>query len=96
MQALWQNLSEEDFVLLAVNVGEDDDAVFAFANEFPTPLTFPIVLDKQSTVTSNYPIIGLPTSFIIDKQGHMVFQTVGGREWNDREVREILQTLMQQ
>ena len=95
MQALWLDLRDEDFIILAVNVGEEDDAVFAFANEFPTPLSFPILMDKKSAVLNDYPIIGLPTSFIIDKDGNMAFQTVGGREWDHPEVRETLRALMQ-
>lgn len=94
MQSLWEDLAEEAFVMLAVNVGEDDDEVFAFTNEFPTPLGFPILMDKNSALLGDYPVIGLPTSFIIDKQGNMAYKTVGGREWDDPEVREILRELM--
>ena len=94
MQSLWQALSEDAFVMLAVNVGEDDDDVFAFANEFPEPLTFPILMDKNSALLRDYPVIGLPTSFIIDKEGNMAYKTVGGREWDHPEVHAILQELM--
>lgn len=94
MQSLWEALAEDAFVMLAVNVGEDDYDVFAFANEFPAPLTFPILMDRNSTLLRDYPVIGLPTSFIIDKEGNMAYKTVGGREWDDPEVHAILRQLM--
>ena len=94
MQTLWQQLEGDHFELVAINVGEDDDLVFAFSNELEEPLTFPIVLDTDSKVVRSYPVIGLPTSFIVDKQGRMVYQTTGSRDWTSAEVLEVLQGLM--
>ena len=94
MQTLWQQLVGDRFELVAINVGEDDDLVFAFANELEEPLTFPIVLDTDSKVVRSYSVIGLPTSFIVDKQGRMVYQITGSRDWTSAEVLEVLRGLM--
>jgi peroxiredoxin len=59
-----------------------------------TPLTFPLLLDEDSAVAQSWPVKGLPTTFLIDKQGRMAFGVIGGREFDSpaivRQVRELL------
>ena len=94
MQTLWESFKDEDFELLAVNVGEDEDMVFAFRHELSKTLKFPILLDEKSQVARLYPIRGLPTTYVLDKQGRIVYQAVGGRDWNSDGIKQALRALM--
>lgn len=94
MQALWETLRGDSFELLAVNVGEDDDQVFAFRYSFEPPLEFPIVIDADSEVTGRYPVTGLPTTFVVDKQGRLVYRAVGEREWQADGIIDLIRQLM--
>ncbi len=94
MQTLWESFKGKDFELLAVNVGEDEDMVFAFRHELSKALKFPILLDQQSQVARMYPIRGLPTTYVLDKQGRIVYQAVGGRDWNSDEIKQLLRELI--
>lgn len=82
LERLWQKLKDRDFLALAVNVGEDGDTVFAFTGQLDTPPSFPILLDKDSAVLDAWPVKGLPTTFIIDRDGRVVFRAIGGREFD--------------
>jgi len=40
-----------------------------------------------------YPVIGLPTTFIIDPQGRVTHRAIGGREWDDDSLLSILRQM---
>lgn len=81
MQRAWERLKGDGVVMLAVNVGEDEEQVFTFTADYP--VDFPMLLDQDSTVISKWPIKALPTTFVIDQEGRIVYRAVGGREWDD-------------
>jgi peroxiredoxin len=81
MEKAYQILKEEGVVMLAINVGEDSDTIFNFTADYP--VTFPLLLDKTGEIIRQYPVIGLPTSFIINPKGQMVYRVIGTREWAD-------------
>lgn len=92
MQRLWQAYSDKGFTILGVDVGEKRAAVEAFAFEYD--LTFPLLLDPDSKTLDTWKVRGLPTSWLLDKQGRQAFQTLGGREWDTPEVRAVVQSLL--
>lgn len=80
MQRAWQQLKDEDIVMLAINVGEDEDRIFEFTASYP--VDFPLLLDLDSAVIGSWPVRGLPTTFVIDPQGRIVYRAIGGRDWS--------------
>ena len=90
MEKAYAILKEKDIVMLAINVGEDSDTIFSFTADYP--VTFPLLLDKSGGVIDKYPVIGLPTSFIINPQGQIVYRVIGTREWTDPElINKVIQ-----
>ncbi len=81
----------QGIVILAVNVGEDETTVFAFTGRYR--VKFPLLLDRDGTVIGRYPVIGLPTTFIIDPRGRVTHRAIGGREWDDDRLLEQLRQL---
>ncbi|WP_029131826.1 peroxiredoxin family protein [Sedimenticola selenatireducens] len=81
MQRAWERLQTEGVTLLAVNVGEDPDTVFQFTGSYP--VEFPILFDREGTVSGAWPMLGLPTTFVVDPQGRIAYRAIGGREWDD-------------
>ena len=94
MQRAWEKLKGENFEMLAVNVGEDEDTIFGFSFAAGMELTFPILLDPDSRAVRAWPVIALPTSFIVDRRGRIVYRAVGGREWDDPELLKKIRELM--
>jgi thiol-disulfide isomerase/thioredoxin len=68
-----------EFEVLAVNVGEDPETVFSFAG---AP-AFPVLFDRDSQAMAGWPVMGLPTTFLVDRRGRLVAKAVGGREFDD-------------
>ncbi|MFZ5555260.1 MAG: peroxiredoxin family protein [Pseudomonadota bacterium] len=91
MQRAWLTLKQENIVMLAVNVGEGADTIFEFTGEFP--VEFPLLLDRDSKVTAQWPVRGLPTTFVVDPQGRLAYRAIGAREWDDPELLKALRAL---
>jgi len=94
MQRLYQSLPRERFEILAVNVGEDDGTVFAFTGTLEPSPAFPLLLDRDSQTLRKWLVKGLPTSFVVDKQGRVALRAVGGRDFDDPPMAARLQALL--
>ncbi|MDZ7803149.1 TlpA disulfide reductase family protein [Thiohalophilus sp.] len=88
MNRAWKTLKQHDIAMLGINVGEDEDTIFTFTGDYP--VNFPILLDRDSSVIQAWPVRGLPTTFVVDKQGQIVYRVIGGREWDAPELVDML------
>jgi len=79
-----------EFEVLAVNVGEDPDTVFSFAGN----TEFPVLFDRDSKAMAAWPVRGLPTTLLIDRQGRIAYRAVGGREFDDPEIVAAIKQLL--
>src|SRR5207245_2778407 len=53
-------------------------------------ISFPILLDPDLGVGKAYRVRGLPTSFVVDRDGVVRFREVGYRDWTDRESQFVI------
>lgn len=94
LERLWRLLGSENFVVLAIDVGEDADTVFAFTGALEPAPSFPVLLDRDSAVLRSWPVKGLPTTFVVDKAGRIVYRAVGGRNFDAPELVDQLRVLL--
>jgi peroxiredoxin len=66
----YKAFKEQGVEILAVNIGETDMVVKDFAERFD--LSFPIMIDHKSEITTAYKVDPLPVTFLIDKEGKVV------------------------
>ncbi len=81
MQRAWTLLKDKNVMMLAVHVGGNEDKIWSFLTDFG--VDFPVLIDATSRVSRSWPMMGLPTTFIIDPQGKIALRAIGGREWDD-------------
>ena len=87
-----EKLREQPVVWLAVNVGEDREAVTAFTADYP--IDFTVLLDRSGRVSQDWQVIGMPTTFILDPQGYVKHRIAGKREWDDElHLRMVLESI---
>jgi len=91
MQRAWQDLQQNDVMMLAVHVGGNADQVWQFVSEFD--LDFPILIDDTSRVSRSWPMRGLPTTFVIAPDGKIAYMAIGGREWDDPGILAMIYAL---
>ena len=94
MERLSQALAGEPFVVLAVDVGESVETIETFTSQLDAVPTFPILLDRQARAMQAWPVAGLPTTFLVDKQGRIVATAVGGREFDHPAIIGAIRKLL--
>ena len=94
LQRLWLKLGKSKLQIVAVNVGEDADTALGYMGTLDTSPTFPIVFDKDSAVLRAWPVKGLPTTFVIDRKGHIIYRAIGGRDFDSPESIRFITELL--
>ena len=83
MQQVYLDSDKNKFVMLAVNVSQNEDKVRGFAAK--NSYVFPILLDTHGDVAAQYGVRGMPATFIIDQQGKIMAKKAGLRHWTWEE-----------
>ena len=82
MQASYDKLRGQGLVVLAVNELEDTEKVIEHIRSHGH--TFTVVMDHDNRVANRYGVVGLPASFIVDRQGIVREQIFGSVLTEDR------------
>lgn len=69
LDKLYARYKPMGFTLLGVNVEPDPTLATGFLDK--TPVTFPILLDKDSSVSKLYQVAGMPSTVIVDRKGNL-------------------------
>jgi len=91
LETFYNKHKQQGFVVVAINDGDPTKDVLQFAKEYR--LSFPVWLDPTYSATERaFKTLNLPTSFVIDRNGVVQLQWVGGisRTMLDRHVTPLL------
>ena len=92
MEKLWQKFKEEDFVILAVDLGEGKEKVSFFMKE--NGLTFPVLLDSRGGAANTYGIRAIPTTYLLDPEGRILGKALGARNWASQDAFKLIEQLL--
>jgi cytochrome c biogenesis protein CcmG/thiol:disulfide interchange protein DsbE len=92
LEALHRRFGARGLAVVGVNTREGPLVVRHYVRKLR--LTFPLLLDSEGTATGRYGVIGLPTTFLIGRNGQAVALAVGPREWASAAAVEIVETLL--
>jgi thiol-disulfide isomerase/thioredoxin len=76
LQQIYDQYSRKGLVMYEIDIGESDATVRQFMND--NHLTLPVLLDTDKKVNDLYRIAGIPTTFLIDKNGIIRGRILGG------------------
>jgi thiol-disulfide isomerase/thioredoxin len=93
MQLLYEELSDEGLVMLAVDALEPEETVAAFIEELG--FTFPVLLDRRGDVNTRYSVQALPTTYILDREGNVIGMRPGFHDWSTPEMLENFRALLE-
>ena len=93
MQKIYSEYKGRGFEIFAINIEPDaKEEIREFMEELR--LTFPVLLDHDMKVTRKYRLIGLPVSFLIDRQGIIRAKEVGYHDWTEKASRKQVESLL--
>lgn len=89
MQSAYDAHRDQGFMVWAIDVREEAQAVRTFADDLD--LSFPILLDEQGEVTLRYRVRGLPTTLFIDRDGVILGVQIGpvDKEWIEQHLAQV-------
>jgi len=92
LDAMYEEYQDLGFTILGVNVEEDPNAAKKLLKSIP--VTFPILLDGENSVSKDYDVVAMPSTFMVDRDGNLRYKHLGylpGYENEyERQVRELL------
>lgn len=91
MSELHAKYADKDLVVYAVSVQEDAGTVKNYLKD--KKYAFPIVLDPDGAISKLFVGSGIPTTYVLDRDGRAVAGMVGGREWNTPEAYGIFEAI---
>ncbi len=75
LESTWESYRGRGVRFLGVDYRDDHAAAMAWEREFGT--TYPSVSDPAGELAFDYQLIGLPTTFLISREGRIVYRFVG-------------------
>jgi peroxiredoxin len=96
MEQIWTRLGDQGFVILAISLDNkrSKNRVDKFIKKFN--LTYPILLDPEETVSDRYRTVGLPTSYLVAKDGTIAGRVIGPLDWATPEVISVIEGLLRE
>ena len=93
LESLWQEYGGEGLVILGVAGDRGNTAIVREFTE-KTGVTFPVVHDADGRVRNQYEVAGLPTSYLVGRDGKISGRAVGTRSWNEPGGRAVIESLL--
>lgn len=95
LESLYRDFSSySDFALLTVSTderGKRSVEQFIAKNGYD----FPVLLDTDNAASSAYGVSGLPSTFVIGRDGRIVWNCAGALDWSDQSLRDALEKLLE-
>ena len=92
LERLHRELAPRGLAVVGINAREEKEAVRRYAKDLD--LTFPLVLDQDGKINVAYGVVGLPTTFVIGRDGRAVGLAVGPRQWESAPARALIASLL--
>lgn len=92
LERLHRELGPRGLAVVGINAREDRDAVRRFARDLD--LTFALVLDPDGKINAAYGVVGVPTTFVVARDGRAVALAIGPRDWASPPARAIIDALL--
>ena len=94
LESIYRKYGKMGFTMIGVNVEPDSNA----ANEWlkATPVTFPILYDRDSKVSKLYDVAGMPSTVIIDRTGKLRVLHRGYKPGDENEYLDSIRTLIRE
>jgi peroxiredoxin len=94
LERLWRAYRERGLVVVGVSVDRGAPRALLEPYLANLGLTFPILLDPEMLTANAWRVPGIPATFVIRPGGEVAGMVIGFREWDSREMRALIETLL--
>lgn len=91
LQALYEGYAARGLEIVGVSVDAEgaDDAIRAFMRDFR--MTYPVWRDPAERISAQFHIVGVPATFLIDRQGVLRWRKTGPIQPGDPALRQAIE-----
>jgi thiol-disulfide isomerase/thioredoxin len=94
LEDIYKKYNKLGFTLVGVNVEPDSKAADDWLKV--TPVSFPVVYDKDSKVSRMYDVSGMPSTVIIDRKGNLRYLHHGYKPGDEGEYINSIRALIRE
>ncbi len=95
IQAVHERYRERGFTVLAISIDVGSghrDKVMEFAEEYE--LDFPILLDPEGRIGGIFQTVGVPETFVLDREGRIAKRLIGATNWDSQGNQALIEELL--
>jgi cytochrome c biogenesis protein CcmG, thiol:disulfide interchange protein DsbE len=92
LERLHRDLGARGLAVIGINAREAPATARRYAGDLG--LSFLLVLDLDGKINALYGVIGLPTTFLIGRDGRAVALAVGPRDWESPQARAVIEAML--
>ncbi|WP_372862221.1 TlpA family protein disulfide reductase [Spongiibacter sp.] len=94
LNTLYRDFSEKGFAVIAVNVDAHRSEALKFLQR--RPVDYPVVYDAKRELPALFGVKGMPTAFLLDRQGRVQHIHEGFRPGDAEQLRAMITQLLAQ
>ena len=94
LNRLRDRYAQHDLQVVSIDFRETPDEMKAFLQR--TPVTFPVLMDRDGQVALNWGVFSFPSTFIIDRQGRIRYTSNRAIDWDSEEVWKVADRLLEE
>ena len=94
INGLYEKYRDQGFEVLALTIDAPVSDAEEFLADLETPLAYTLLADETSDVMYDYGVRGMPTSFLIDRDGNIQMIHEGYRDGDIEVIDNAIQTLL--
>jgi peroxiredoxin len=95
IQDIYNRFKDRGFTVLAVSIDTGpghSDKVDEFVRELG--LDFPVLLDPEDRIGRVLQTIGVPETFVVDREGRIIKRWIGATDWDSEANRALIEELL--
>ena len=86
LEKLYREFSDDGFNVLAINVDAIKEDAIDFLKDFP--VSYSVLADPEGRVSQLYKVMGMPSGYLINRKGKIVYSHIGFRRGDEEVLRK--------
>ena len=92
LERLHRSFGSRGLAVVGINAREAPATARRYAHDLG--LSFPLVLDQEGKISGLYGVVGLPSTFLIGRDGRAVAFAIGPRDWEGGPALAIIEAML--
>jgi thiol-disulfide isomerase/thioredoxin len=94
MQSLQSDYADLGLSVVTINLDTDQSLAEEFLEDYD--INFDVVLDPNGELAEQYQLVGMPSSFVLSRNGNLVASHTGFRQKDTAAIRQLIIDALQQ